>query len=49
MTQTLYFPGLNWQIDLNPVAFQIGPITANWYGVIIAAGGWEKRRFFRIV
>lgn len=37
MTKTLSFPGLGFSIELNRVAFSIGPITIYWYGLIIAA------------
>ena len=36
--ETLYFPGLNFGVELNPVAFQIGSISVYWYGIIIAVG-----------
>ena len=38
MTQTVYFPGLGLQFDLNPVLFTIGSMSIRWYGVIIAFG-----------
>lgn len=41
---TLYFPGLGWELELNRVALQIGSFSIYWYGVIMAAavllGGW---------
>lgn len=38
MGEVLKFPGLGWEITLNPVAFTIGPLTINWYGIIIGLG-----------
>ncbi len=32
------FPHLGINIDLNPIAFQIGSLSVYWYGIIIAAG-----------
>lgn len=36
MTETLLFPGLGLEFELNRVAFQLGPITVYWYGIIAA-------------
>ncbi len=38
MTETLSFPGLGLEFELNRVAFSIGSIEFYWYGIIIAAG-----------
>lgn len=32
------FPGLGLKFVINPVAFQVGPISVYWYGIIIATG-----------
>lgn len=36
MSETLSFPGLGLEFELNRVAFQIGGFAVYWYGVIIA-------------
>ncbi len=36
--ETVYFPGLNFGIELNPIAFSLGSIDVYWYGIIIAFG-----------
>lgn len=38
MTNTIEFPKLGFQIDLNPIAFSIGDFHVYWYGIIIALG-----------
>ncbi len=38
MTKTIAFPGLGFQVELNPVAFSIGDITVKWYGIILTLG-----------
>ena len=38
MTNTVLFPGLGLQLELNPIAFTLFGWTIHWYGVIIAAG-----------
>ncbi len=38
MTETLSFPGLGFDLELNRVAFSIGDVAFYWYGIIIAAG-----------
>lgn len=38
MTETLSFPGLGLEFELNRVAFTIGGVEFYWYGIIIAAG-----------
>lgn len=36
--ETVYFPGLNFGVELHPIAFSIGSIDVYWYGIIIALG-----------
>lgn len=38
MTDTIKFPGLGLELDVNRVALQIGDISIYWYAVIIAVG-----------
>ena len=38
MSNTIEFPKLGLEFDLNPVAFSIGDFHVYWYGIIIAAG-----------
>ncbi len=38
MTKTIAFPGLGFQVELNPIAFSIGDITVKWYGIILTLG-----------
>ena len=38
MTETLSFPGLGLDLELNRVAFTIGGVEFYWYGIIIAVG-----------
>lgn len=38
MTNTLSFPGLGLELQLNRVAFSIGSVDIYWYGIIIATG-----------
>ncbi len=38
MTEVLNFPGLGLSFNLSRVAFQIGPFTVYWYGILIAVG-----------
>ena len=38
MTEVLNFPGLGLSFTLNRVAFQIGPFTVYWYGILIGIG-----------
>lgn len=38
MEQTVAFPGLGLEFNINRVAFQIGNIPVYWYGILIALG-----------
>lgn len=38
MTETLSFPGLGLEFNLNRVLFSVGNVTVYWYGVILALG-----------
>lgn len=38
MTQTVSFPGLGLEFELNRVAFSVGPFTVYWYGIIVMVG-----------
>ena len=38
MTNTVFFPGLGLEFELNRVAFTVFGHNIYWYGVIIAAG-----------
>lgn len=38
MTHTVQFPNLGITVEVNPIAFQIGDFTVNWYGIIIGIG-----------
>ena len=38
MEQTLSFPGLGLEFDLNPIAFTVFGWEIHWYGIIIACG-----------
>lgn len=38
MKETLSFPGLGLEFNINPIAFHIGSRPVYWYGVIIAVG-----------
>lgn len=38
MTEVLSFPALGLSFNINRVAFQIGPFTVYWYGILIAIG-----------
>ena len=38
MKEILSFPGLGFEIALNPEVFSIGPLSIKWYGLLIAVG-----------
>ena len=38
MTETLSFPGLGLEFELNRILFSFGNFTVHWYGVILALG-----------
>ena len=38
MEQTVAFPGVGLEFNINRVAFQIGNIPVYWYGILIALG-----------
>lgn len=38
LLNTVSFPGLGLEFDLNPVMFEIGPVRVTWYGFLIAMG-----------
>lgn len=38
MVQTITFPGLGWELELNRVAFSLFGMNFYWYGLLIAAG-----------
>jgi len=38
MVQTVTFPGLGWEFDLNRVAFSLFGLDFYWYGLLIAVG-----------
>ena len=50
----IHFPGLGWEID-PPAGFSVGPLSFNFYGIIIAVGlilaviyGWKRSKQFGI-
>ena len=38
MVQTVTFPGLGWELELNRVAFSLFGMDFYWYGLLIAIG-----------
>lgn len=46
-----YYGGVILLVDLNPIAFQLGPLTVRWYGVFVALsflfGAWYLYRMAR--